>query len=70
VVITGTLAGFTRTQAEQAVRDRGGSVGSSVSKRTAYVVVGTDPGTKLERARKLQVKTLTEAEFTRLLGGS
>jgi DNA ligase (NAD+) len=70
VVITGTLAGFTRAQAEQAVRERGGSVGSSVSKRTDYVVVGSDPGAKLERARKLQVKTLTETEFTRLLGGS
>jgi DNA ligase (NAD+) len=41
-----------------------------VSKRTDYVVVGSDPGAKLERARKLQVKTLTETEFTRLLGGS
>ena len=70
VVITGTLAGLTRAQAEQAVRDGGGSMGSSVSKRTDYVVVGSDPGSKLERARKLQVKMLTEAEFTKLLGGS
>ena len=70
VVITGTLAGFTRAQAEQAVRDRGGSVGSSVSKRTDYVVVGSDPGAKLDRAKKLQVTTLTEAEFTKLIGGS
>jgi DNA ligase (NAD+) len=68
VVITGTLAGYTRAQAEQAVRDHGGSVGSGVSKRTDYVVVGQDPGAKFERAKKLQVKTLTEAEFTVLLG--
>jgi DNA ligase (NAD+) len=68
VVITGTLTGYTRAQAEQAVRDHGGSVGSGVSRRTDYVVVGHDPGAKLERAKKLQVKTLTEAEFMALVG--
>jgi DNA ligase (NAD+) len=70
VVITGTLARFTRAQAEQAVRDHGGSVGSSVSKRTDLVVVGSDPGSKLDRAKRLQVKTLTEAEFADLIGAS
>ena len=69
VVITGTLARLSRLQAEQAVRDHGGTVGGSVSKRTDLVVVGSEPGSKLERAKKLKVKTITEAEFVRLLGG-
>lgn len=46
---------------------RGGQVSSSVSKKTAYVVVGTDPGSKLDQAHKLGVAILTEAEFTDLL---
>ncbi|HLA25094.1 MAG TPA: NAD-dependent DNA ligase LigA [bacterium] len=70
VVITGTLARFSRTQAEQAVRDHGGTVGGSVSKKTDLVVVGGEPGSKLEKAKKLKVKTITEAEFVKLLSGS
>ncbi len=68
VVITGTLAGFSRAQAEQAVRERGGTVGSSVSKKTDLLVVGSEPGAKLERAKKLKVETLTEVEFVKLVG--
>jgi len=67
-VITGTLAGFSREQAEEAVRQRGGKVSSSVSRKTDYVVVGENPGSKLAKARDLEVKTLTEAEFKKLLG--
>jgi len=68
VVITGTLSRFTRSQAEQLVRDRGGSVGSGVSRKTHFVVAGQDPGSKLEKAKKLKVRTLSEAEFISLLG--
>ena len=70
VVITGTLQRFSRAQAEQAVRDHGGTVGSSVSKKTDLVVTGRDPGSKLDRAKKLKVKTVTEAEFVTLLDGA
>jgi DNA ligase (NAD+) len=67
-VITGTFAGFSRQQAEEAVRARGGKASSSVSRKTGYIVVGENPGSKLDRARDLGVKTLTEAEFKKLLG--
>jgi DNA ligase (NAD+) len=67
VVITGTLEKFSRIQAEQLVRDHGGTVGSSVSKKTDLLVVGGDPGSKLEKAEKLKVQTITEAEFVELL---
>lgn len=68
VVITGTLARLTRPQAEQLVRDRGGLVGGSVSRKTDLLVVGEEPGSKLEAAKKLDVRTISEAEFVRLLG--
>jgi len=68
VVITGMLVRFSRTQAEQAVRDHGGTVGASVSKKTDLVIVGSEPGSKLEKAKKLKVQTITEGEFVKLLG--
>jgi len=68
IVITGSLSRFTRTQAEQMVRDRGGIVGSAVTRKTDFLVVGEDPGSKLEKAKKLKVRTLTESEFVELLG--
>jgi len=67
-VITGTLTGLSREEAEEAVRARGGKVSSSVSRKTKYVVVGENPGSKLDKARDLRVKTITEAEFRKLLG--
>jgi len=67
-VITGSLKGFTRQEAEEAIRARGGQASSSVSKKTDYVVVGDDPGSKLDKARSLGVKTMDEAEFKKLLG--
>jgi DNA ligase (NAD+) len=66
-VLTGGLDGFTREQATQAIEDRGGRVASSVSKKTAYVVVGADPGSKAARATELGVPTLDEAAFAALL---
>jgi DNA ligase (NAD+) len=66
-VLTGGLDGFTREQATRDIEDRGGRVASSVSKKTAYVVVGTDPGSKAARATELGVPTLDEAAFRALL---
>jgi DNA ligase (NAD+) len=67
IVLTGSLDGVTRDQAARAVEERGGRVASSVSKKTDYVVVGADPGSKAERARELGVTMLDEAGFQRLL---
>jgi DNA ligase (NAD+) len=67
VVLTGSLDGFTREQAARAVEERGGRVASSVSKKTDFVVVGADPGSKAERARELGVTMLDEAGFRDLL---
>lgn len=62
-VITGTLSSLGREEAKEKVRLLGGSVSDSVSKKTAFVVVGENPGSKAEKARELGVPTLTEAEF-------
>ena len=67
VVLTGALEGRTREQATRAVEERGGRVASSVSKKTDFVVVGADPGSKAERARELGVTIVDEAGFQRLL---
>ncbi|ULA58882.1 MAG: DNA ligase [Nitrospira sp.] len=66
-VFTGGLAGYSRDEAKELVERQGGQVSSSVSKKTAYVVAGTDPGSKLDQAQKLGVQILTEAEFTALV---
>ena len=67
LVYTGELANYTRDQAKQLVEQQGGQVSSSVSKKTSFVVAGTDPGSKLDQARKLGVRVLTETEFTALV---
>ncbi|MDP8970548.1 MAG: NAD-dependent DNA ligase LigA, partial [Actinomycetota bacterium] len=67
VVLTGGLEGYTRDEAKQAVEDRAGKVTSSVSKKTGVVVVGSDPGTKADKARELGVPTVDEAGFAHLL---
>ena len=66
-VLTGTLSGMTRDQAQAAIEAKGHKVSGSVSKRTDYVVAGGDAGTKLERARGLGVPVLGEKEFLDLL---
>jgi DNA ligase (NAD+) len=67
VVITGTLAGYSRDGAAAAVTSRGGKVTGSVSKNTAFVVVGDNPGSKAEKAQRLGVQMLDEASFEVLL---
>ncbi|HVF52903.1 MAG TPA: NAD-dependent DNA ligase LigA [Actinomycetota bacterium] len=66
-VVTGTLEGFSRSEAIAAVEDRGGKVASSVSKKTDFVVVGENPGSKHDKAVTLGVPVLDEAAFTKLL---
>ncbi len=68
-VLTGTLATMTREDAEEKILAAGGRVTSSVSRKTDFVVVGSDAGSKLRKARELGVKTLDEREFVKLLTG-
>lgn len=67
-VFTGTLAHRTREEAEALVASHGGKAGGSVSKKTSYVVVGTDPGSKHDKAKSLGVTILNEAQFEKLMG--
>jgi len=67
-VFTGSLANRSREEAGELVIQHGGKVSSSVSKKTDYVVVGTDPGSKYEKAKELGVTILTEGGFEKLLG--
>ena len=69
VVVTGTLKGFSRQQAEQAVREAGGKVSASVSKKTHYVLAGADPGSKLQKAQALGVEVIDEERFNQILAG-
>jgi DNA ligase (NAD+) len=66
-VFTGTLERYGRQVAEEEVRRRGGNVSSSVSKKTDYVVVGREPGSKKEKAESLGITILSEAQFAALL---
>lgn len=67
LVFTGELNEFTRDEAQEKVESLGGHAASSVSSNTDYVVVGDDPGKKLEEARKNKVKTINEEEFKDLI---
>ena len=67
VVVTGSLEGFSRDEAKDAILSRGGKAAGSVSKKTDYVVVGENAGTKEDRARELGRPILDEAGFRRLL---
>ncbi len=66
-VLTGTLPGLPREDATRMIEESGGRVTGSVSKKTNYVVVGVDPGSKLDKARTLGVKTIDEAGLRKLL---
>ena len=66
-IFTGALKSMTRDEASEKVRLLGGDVSSSVSKNTDYVVVGENPGSKYEKAKKIGVKTIDEKEFLKLI---
>ena len=67
-VLTGTLAQYTRSEASRLIEERGGRVTNSVSRKTDYVIAGENPGSKIERARALDIPVLNEEEFRDLLG--
>jgi DNA ligase (NAD+) len=67
-VITGTLPTFSREQAEELIQSFGGKVTGSVSKKTSYLVLGENPGSKLDKAREFGVPILDEAGLKRLVG--
>ena len=66
-VLTGTLEGMTREEATSIIEHRGGRVSSSISKKTNFVLVGRDAGSKLDKARKLGVQILDEQQFRTML---
>lgn len=67
-VLTGKLESLTRQEAEARVKTLGGKAGSDITRKTSYLVVGVDPGSKLAKAQNLGVKTITEEKFLKLLG--
>jgi len=69
VVVTGTLEGFSRDEAKEAILARGGKASGSVSKKTDFVVAGEAAGSKLDKAQQLGVRVLDEAGFAALLQG-
>ena len=67
VVVTGSLEGYTRDSAAEAITSRGGKVAASVSKKTSFVVVGDSPGSKYDKAVELKVPILSGAEAFEVL---
>ena len=67
IVVTGTLEKYSRSEIESVIKEHGGKVSSSVSKKTDFVLAGDSPGSKLDKARTLGVRVLTEQEFEALL---
>jgi DNA ligase (NAD+) len=69
LVVTGTIEGFSREEAEDAVRAAGGKPAGSVSRKTDYVVAGPGAGSKLQKATELGIPVLDADGFRRLLAG-
>ncbi|GAB4399582.1 MAG: NAD-dependent DNA ligase LigA [Anaerolineales bacterium] len=67
-VVTGTLPNFSRDDAKEFIESNGGKVTDSVSKKTSYLVLGENPGSKFEKAKSLGVKIIDEAELKKLAG--
>jgi len=66
-VLTGGLETMSRDEAKAKIRELGGDISESVSSKTSYVIVGNDPGSKAEKAKKLGVKIISEKEFLKLI---
>jgi DNA ligase (NAD+) len=66
-VLTGSLVAFTREEAKRMIEEQGGTVAPGVSKNVTYVIVGEDAGSKLAKAKKLGIPTLTEKEFLSMI---
>lgn len=64
-VLTGTLSSYSRSEAAKLIKDRGGKISESVSKKTDFVLTGSEPGSKYEKAKKLKIPILTEEDFTK-----
>ena len=67
IVITGTLKNFSRSEIEQAIKDNGGKISSSVSKKTDFLLIGENPGSKFDKAQKLGIKVVSEEEFIEMI---
>ena len=67
MVVTGTLEGYSRTEIKEKLEGLGVKIAGSVSKKTDYVLVGAEPGSKYDKAVSLGVKILTEEEFEKML---
>jgi DNA ligase (NAD+) len=68
-VVTGTMSRSSRVEIEQLIRSLGGKTSSSVSKNTDYVIAGSNPGNKLEKAKELRIKVLSEEDFEAVVRG-
>ena len=68
VVLTGSLESYTRDEAKEIIEKLGGNVSSSVSKKTDYVLVGSEPGSKFDKAKELGVKIIYESDFKKMIG--
>ena len=67
-MVTGTLPNFSRDDAKDFIENNGGKVTDSVSKKTSYLVLGENPGSKFDKAKSLGVKIIDEAELKKLAG--
>ncbi len=70
IVVTGTLENYTRSEVKELIKNLGGRSASSVSKKTAFVLAGVDPGSKVDKAKTLGVRIINEEEFTKMIGKS
>lgn len=68
IVVTGTLKKFTRQSIKEAIKENGGKASSSVSKKTDYLLAGENAGSKLDKAEKLEIETLSEDDFIKIIG--
>ncbi|HMO17283.1 MAG TPA: NAD-dependent DNA ligase LigA [Oligoflexia bacterium] len=70
IVLTGTLSNYSRDEVSKIIESLGGKISSSVSKKTSFVLAGSEPGSKVEKAEKLGVRVITESEFMKMIEDS